>query len=128
MANIIKINNKRETEDNNTDPKMPPKIDSKDWTKTMEAVEDYLRQFCGVNDALLSYIARKELKTVHEVDTTSTSYPTLDEEMVACAPILESTASGALSYLDRNGPFFDTYITDRTMDWDKTAVILQDHK
>ena len=41
LENIYKLNNQRETDKNHTDTELPPKIDSKDWLKTMEAVEDY---------------------------------------------------------------------------------------
>ena len=58
LTNVRKLIKQRDTKRNHTDPDTPPMIDSKDWPKTMEAVEEYLRQFRGVNDVPLSYVVR----------------------------------------------------------------------
>jgi uncharacterized membrane protein YcgQ (UPF0703/DUF1980 family) len=61
LTNIRKLIKQHDTEKNHTDPDTPPVIDSKDWLKTMEAVEVYLKQFRGINDVPLSYIVRTSL-------------------------------------------------------------------
>ena len=53
LTNVCKLIKQRDTEKNHTGPDTTPAIDSKDWPKTMEAVEEYLRQFRGVNDVPL---------------------------------------------------------------------------
>jgi hypothetical protein len=55
-TNVCKLIKQHDTEKNHTNPDTLPAIDSKDWPKTMEAVEEYLRQFCEVNDVPLSYV------------------------------------------------------------------------
>lgn len=126
LAAVRKLVKQRETENSHTDPDTPA-IDSKDWPKTIEAVEEYLRQFRGINGVPLSYVVRKDLIPTTAANDPSTNYSTLDEEMIARAPILEAGAAGTLDDLEKNGPFVDTYMTDRTTAWDKLAVLFQNH-
>ena len=128
LAGIRRLVKQRDTEEGHTDPDIPPKISIKDWPATMEAVEEYLRQFRGQNGVPLNYVVRKDLKPIRAADDPAINYDTLDEEMIARAPILESTAAGALAELELNGPFVDSYITDRTLAWDKLAPLFQTHE
>ena len=128
LASIRRLVKQQETEKNHTDPDVLPTIDADDWPKTMEAVEEYLRQFRGVEGTPLSYVVRQTLMPVAAATDPATSYPTLDEEMIARAPILEPTAAGVVAELEANGPFVDSYMTDRTMAWDKIANIFQAHQ
>uniref|UniRef100_A0A7S2SL59 Uncharacterized protein n=1 Tax=Eucampia antarctica TaxID=49252 RepID=A0A7S2SL59_9STRA len=59
LSSIRKLINQRDTEKSHVDPETLPKIDACDWPKTIEAVEEYLRQFRGLNGVPLSYIVRK---------------------------------------------------------------------
>ena len=54
VTNVHKLIKQHGAKMNHTDPDTPPAIDSKDLPKTMEAVEEYARQFRGVNDVPLS--------------------------------------------------------------------------
>ena len=128
LVAIRRLVKQQETEKNHTDPDSPPTIDADDWPKTMEAVEEYLRQFRGVDGTPLSYVVRQNLRPVGAALDPATNYPTLDEEIIARAPILEPTAVGNVAELEANGPFVDSYMTDRTMAWDKIANIFQDHQ
>jgi hypothetical protein len=76
LTNVRKLIKQRDTEKNHTDPDTTPAIDSKDWPKTMEAVEEYLRQFRGVNDVPLSYVVRTSLAPKPAATDPATNYPT----------------------------------------------------
>lgn len=128
LANIRLLMKQRDTEKDHTDPDTQPKIDGKDWPKTIEAIEEYLRQFRGTNGVPLSYVVRKDIKPEPSADDPSTNYDTLDEEMIARAPILTNNAVGVVAVLEREGPFVDSFITDRGTAWDKLHVLFQDHE
>eukprot|EP00804_Cyclotella_cryptica_P015125 CCRYP_000688-RA/>CCRYP_000688-RA protein AED:0.22 eAED:0.24 QI:0/0/0/0.8/1/1/5/0/1053 len=128
LTNVRKLIKQRDTERNHTDPDTPPMIDSKDWPKTMEAVEEYLRQFRGVNDVPLSYVVRIALAPKPVLTDPATNYLTLDEEMIARAPILVPGTAGVIADLEVNGPFTESFMTDRTTAWDKIAVLFQNHE
>jgi hypothetical protein len=128
LTNVRKLIKQRDTERNHTDPDTPPVIDCKDWPKTMEAVEEYLRQFRGVNDVPLSYVVRIALAPKPAVTDPATNYLTLDEEMIARAPILVPGTAGIIADLEVNGPFTESFMTDRTTAWDKIAVLFQNHE
>eukprot|EP00804_Cyclotella_cryptica_P003089 CCRYP_006074-RA/>CCRYP_006074-RA protein AED:0.29 eAED:0.04 QI:0/0/0/0.75/0.33/0.5/4/0/1079 len=128
LTNVCKLIKQRDTERNHTDPDTPPMIDSKDWPKTMEAVEEYLRQFRGVNDVPLSYVVRIALAPKPVLTNPATNYLTLDEEMIARAPILVPGTAGVIADLEVNGPFTESFMTDRTTAWDKIAVLFQNHE
>ena len=116
----------QETESNHTDPDLPITIDTNYWPKIMEAVEEYICQFCGLDGIPLSYVARQKLRPADAALDLAKNYSTLDETMIARAPILDPTAAGAFTNLKACGPFVDTYMTDHTMAWDTIANIYQD--
>ena len=87
MTNVHKLIKQCDTKRNHTDPDTLPMIVSKDWPKAMEAVEEYLRQFRGVNDVPLSYVVRSALAPKPAVTDPARNYLTVDEEMIARAPI-----------------------------------------
>ena len=78
LTNVRKLIKQCDTEKNHTDHNTSPVINSKDWPKTMEAVEEYLRQFRGVNDVPLSYVVRTSLVPKPAATYPATNYPTLD--------------------------------------------------
>jgi hypothetical protein len=128
LANICVLMKQRDTENNHADPDTPPKIDRRDWPKTIEAIEEYLRQFRGTNGIPLSYVVRKNIKPAPSADDPLANYDTLDEEMIARAPILTNNAAGVVAVLEREGPFVDSFITDKGTAWDKLHVLFQDHE
>jgi hypothetical protein len=70
----------------------------------MEAVEEFIRQFHGVNDVPLSYVVRTSLAPKPAVTDPATNYPTIDKEMIARAPILVPGIAGVIAELEDNGP------------------------
>ena len=75
LTNVCKLIKQCDSEENHNNPYTPPIIDSKDWPKTIEAVEEYLRQFRGANDVPLSYIVRTSLAPKPVVNNPGTNYP-----------------------------------------------------
>jgi hypothetical protein len=51
-----------------------PTINAKDWPKTMETIEEYLRSLLGERKILLAYVVRKN-DGIPEGDNPSTLYP-----------------------------------------------------
>jgi hypothetical protein len=75
LNNVCKLIKQCDTEKNHTDPDTSPVTDSKDWQKSMDAVEEYLRQFRGVNDLPVSYVLRTYLAPKPAVTNPATNYP-----------------------------------------------------
>ena len=128
MTNVCKLIKQRDSEKIQTDPDTSPLIDSKDWLKTMEAVEEYLRQFGGVNYVPLSYVVRTSFAPKPDATDAATNYPPLDEELIAHPHILVPGTAGVIAELEVNGPFTESFMTDRTTAWDKIAVLFQNHE
>ena len=63
-------------------------IDAKNWPKTMESLEDYLRGHIGVKGVSLSYVVRSEEVVAPSLDEPETSFLSAEYEMVARAPII----------------------------------------
>jgi hypothetical protein len=78
-----------------------PSIDAKDWPKTIEAIETYLRSCLGQKEIPLAYVVRRDI-AVPEADP-STNYCSRHAEM-----ILRRAPHG--SYVNGVWMFDDTYI------------------
>ena len=120
LSEIRKLSRQREMEDKTSDSGTAdtPKVDPKDWSKTMESLVEYLATFRGVTGVPLSYVVRKELIPKTAASDPPTNYNTLDEEMIARAPIM-ATANAS-----EDGPFVDTFIIDRVKVWEKLSVLM----
>ena len=62
----------RDKEESHKDPGLVPTINTRDWPKTLETVEDYTRGFCGVDGQPLSFRLRDYL--IAPVDANDTTY------------------------------------------------------
>ncbi len=51
----------RETKNDHSDPEELPKLDPKNWSKTLEAIQEYLRGFLGTTKVPLSYVIRDQV-------------------------------------------------------------------
>jgi hypothetical protein len=58
LVNVRALIGLRLSEENHKDPKDKPKIANKDWPKTMEAIEEYLRAYHGETGIPLAYVIR----------------------------------------------------------------------
>ena len=89
LDNMRLLRDLKETEKEHTDTLVSPAIDAKNWPKTMECLEDYLRGNIGVRGVLISYVVRSEEAVTYSSDEPEPSFSSAEDEMVACAPILE---------------------------------------
>ena len=58
--NVRLLHDLKESENKHTDPLVSSVIDAKNWPKTMESLEEYLRGHIGVKGVPLSYMVRSE--------------------------------------------------------------------
>ena len=102
LPNILNLLKQRENDNNHTEPETTPKIESKDRPKTLEAIEEYLHQFRGMNDVPMSYVVQIKLQKNYSADDTITDYSILDEEMISCVPILAENDTVTVAELEKN--------------------------
>jgi hypothetical protein len=85
LAAVRLLRELKDSEDN-ADPKVdPPLINDKDWTKTMEAIEEHLRSHLGETNIPLSYVVREEVGMPIDPDP-SAGYSLIQDEMIRHAP------------------------------------------
>ena len=106
LASIQEFAKQQETKKKD-DTKYAPGINKKDWPKTLEGLCEYLCQFCGINGIPINYVGRTKLLPGDDGNHPYTSYATRDEEMIACAPIIEPGITGNHEELKFVGPFED---------------------
>jgi hypothetical protein len=106
----------KQYEKDHVDPTAEPTIDTKDWSATMEGIEEWLRGHLGVNKVPLSYVVRREKDVVASADDPSANYDTVIDEMIARAPIETAVP----------GTFVASFIEDRRKTWDLMAGFLRD--
>jgi hypothetical protein len=72
----------------------PPAINAEDWPKTMETpIEEYLRSYLGERKIPLAYVVQKN-DGIPEGDNSTTSYPTIQDEMITKALHYSIAADG----------------------------------
>ena len=94
-----------------------PSIDAKDWPKTIEAIETYLRSRLGQKEIPLAYVVRRDI-AVPEADPP-TNYRSRHAEMICRAP------HG--SYVNGVWVFDNTYIENSKIVFNIIAEITRDH-
>jgi len=120
-----------------------PELKFKDWSWTIETIEDYLRGTLGRTKIPLAYVIRDEPKVPPSIDDPPENYSTLQAEMIARAP--HHNEDNLLiyyqEYKDDNATVFDkiaeltrnkdcwTYVqkASRTRDGRKAFFSLKDH-
>ena len=115
IANTRSVREMKLTEENHENPSDPPTISHKDWPKTMEAIEEYLRNYLGETGIPLAYVVRKDEAVPPEADDPATNYESATDEMVARAP-----------YTDAAGDLLPTFIADRRKTWELLADLGRD--
>ena len=96
-----------------------PTINAKDWPKTMETIDEYLRSYLGERKIPLAYVIRKNTAIPDGADP-STNYPTIQDEMIARAPHMMTAADGTAI----PDPI---YLVNREKVWDIISKITRDH-
>ena len=75
-----------------------PTINTKDWPKTMEAIEEYLCAYLGETGIPLAYVIHKTVDVPEDPDPP-TSYPSIQDEMIARAPHNDTVGNPLPMYL-----------------------------
>ena len=82
INNIFKMN---KPGNNQVGPTTVPKVEPKDWYKTVELIEEYIYQLHGFDGIPLSYTTSKILNTIAKVDDPDITYMALDEDIISCS-------------------------------------------
>ena len=107
------IRDLRQEEENHDDVEAP-KLDNRDWPKTMEAIIEYLRGCLGVTGIPLAYVVRSVEEIPAGADV-ATGYSSKQDEMIARAP-----------HRDGAGDHLPTFLTDRQRVWDLIAALTRE--
>ena len=129
LAIVKKMKFQRQQEQGHVNPTVPPKLDTKNWPKTMESLEIYIKGHRAGEKGPLSYVVRKELfPPAAAVDPgfgdIGTKYNNHDDEMIARQRIIDaSVATMDLKVHEKNGPFTDNFTRDRATVYDLLSAL-----
>lgn len=118
LETIRSVRDLREFESTYKAPTEAPTINGKDWPKTMESIEEYLRSYLGERKIPLAYVVRKN-DAVPDNDL-EVVYPTIQDEMIARAPHYTINAAN-VKVPD------PTYLVNREKVWDIISKITREH-
>ena len=76
----------KERANNALKPEEKPKIDHKDWFKTLEAIKEYLAQCPGLTKIPLAYVIRDDESVPDAAEHPSANYTSHQHEMIRRAP------------------------------------------
>ena len=85
VNNVRALIGYREWENEHEDPS-PPELTFKNWTRTIETIEDYLRGCLGTTKIPLAYIIRDEPVPEDDADDPANNYSTIQDELIGRAP------------------------------------------
>jgi hypothetical protein len=100
-----------------SDPPSAPTIDSKNWPKTIDALQDYFSSVLGETKAPLAYVIRDVASVTAEADDPPNNYDTPENEMISQMP-----------HQDGAGLDLPTYVHDRSKVWQTMAEVCRDDK
>ena len=107
LENIRTICELREFETTYKNPDKLPVINPKDWPKSMEAINEYLRSVLGERMIPLAYVIHKNADIAPDTER----FPTVQDEMIARAPHFTVNAAGVREH---NA----VYLVKRVKVWD----------
>jgi hypothetical protein len=118
-AAIDTFTRQQKTEDTYEAPTEPPKINERNWAKTMEAMDEWLRLIPGERRLPFAYVIRKDIGLPEDEDL-SESYPSITDEMVRHAPIGTTNPDGTITY-------HLTFRINNSLCFDKLALWARDN-
>ena len=110
MDNVRALRTLKDWEEDHDDVETP-EINPKDWPRTMESIEEWLRGCLGVTKIPLAYVIRDTIDPPDAGDDPVTNYTSKQDELIARAPIRTVAANGTVTY---NA----IYLSDRTKVWE----------
>ena len=114
LANVRALRDHKEWEENHTDVDAP-EINTKDWPRTIEAIEEYLRGCLGVSKIPLAYIVRAAVAVPEGADPAG-NYDSKQDELIARAP-----------HVDADNEPTATYLADRLKVWELISDLTREH-
>ena len=96
-AAIDLFTRQQKTEDTYEAPTELPKINERNWAKTIEAMDEWLHLIPRERHLPLAYVIWKDIGLPEEEDP-SESYPSITDEMVRHAPIGTTNPDGTITY------------------------------
>ena len=140
LDNVRILRELNESEKEHKDSVVSPVIDAKNWPKTMEIFEEYLRGYIVVKGVPISYVVRFKEAVAPSLDEPEMSFLSFKDDMVAHAPIIEGALSTVTSktfimkfwgliYVITRDLYFWTYVksSQRTREGRKFYRDLWDH-
>ena len=94
-----------------------PEINPRDWPRTIEAIEEWLRGHLGVTKIPLAYVVREEIEVLPEADDPEANYTSKQDHLIARAPIQTAAGAKTATYLSDNSRVWEL-ISDLTRDKD----------
>lgn len=113
LANVRALRNHKEWEAAHEDVDAP-EINAKDWPRTMDAIEEYLRGCLGVTKIPLAYVVREAIAVPGE--DPAEGYLSRIDELIARAPIQDAAGNNTA-----------TYLADRVRVWELMSDLTRDH-
>ena len=107
----------KEAEDEHKDPSDKPTISEKNWSKTLEEVEEYLRNHLGHTKIPLAYVVRKEQDVPPHATDPQDGYPVIQDEMIRRAP-----------HVNAAGQKTESFNIDNRHVWTLISELTRDHK
>ena len=119
---IKKLKSLRDKEDSHSEPTKNPIIDPKNWSKTLEAVQEWISLHLGINKAPFSYVTRVEIDPQPHTGNVAYELPDFvylspQEEMIARSPI---RSTGIVVVYDND------FIIDNKAVWEVICKLCRD--
>lgn len=117
LEDVRALTTHKEWEENHKKDADPPEIDAKDWSKTMDAIEEYLRGCLGITKIPLAYVVRLSVEVT--ADPVGGWSSRLDE-LIGRAPIATVNNQG-------EEQFTQTFLVDRSRVWQLISELTRSH-
>ena len=115
VARVCTLHDHRCWEQDHEDQE-PPEFNSKDWPRTIELIDEWLKGCLSVSKITLAYMICEEEEVPDQSNDPPGNYTTIQEELIMQAPI--GTA---------NGTYTPTFLTDRATIWEKLTGLTREH-
>ena len=115
LVNVRRLRNHIDWEKSHKDVDTP-ELSLRDWYRNIESIEEWLRGFLGVTKIPLAYVVRAE--ELMPAVTPVRDYRSLQDELIARAPILEGNAS--------NSAYTAECFADRSKVWELISDLARD--
>jgi len=118
LDEICALQHLKRDEEREVTKREPPKLSKGDWGSMLEAIEEHLHSACRTTMIPLAYVVRISQAEPPESNDPSTNYDTIEDEMIARAPIVEIM----------RGMEVLQFMMDKKAVWDTVADICQNTK